>query len=398
MSNDSQRIAGTTTELLKLLSGSDITVAAPAIQETLWKRVYEILPTTDCDAISTVIIVVGSSAHMDLLNKKAFLVAAQRVKPSEGIRKVDPVLDKLNACLGIFHNGFFDAVSKYANFTASSSLVNLFRRDGVVKALMMLMLSPVENIQIAAQTLVGQTFDVDARADCFRALLQNMPQVALAGISEFLQTFVKYAPSAIEACSLSKSLVRCLTDIIEVLCSAHDGLLNDKVFTNHHGDSNPSAALPEFWTLMTKAITIIFKRTPSWAKYFDNEEMIVWMRDALIFCRDLLAQRRVIEASAMSRFHASPTVGDKEMRSNIAKKMIYDLQDFLPELARWLRLTDEELLHQSFSLLQSLLDCFRESDIPPSAPGLAKLNRHIEDARKNDPNSPQTRLDSARLA
>jgi hypothetical protein len=51
--------------------------------------------------------------------------------------------------------------------------------------------------------------------------------------------------------------------------------------------------------------------------------------------------------------------------SRIGKKMIDDLQQFLPELTKWLRLTDEELLHQSFALLQSLLDCFKKPAYDP---------------------------------
>lgn len=75
-----------------------------------------------------------------------------------------------------------------------------------------------------------------------------------------------------------------------------------------------------------------------------------------------------------------------------------DLQPVLPELARWLRLSDEELLHQSFALIQTVLDCFRTTGVPPSEAGLAKLNKHVDDSRKITHGAPRTRLDSTRIA
>jgi len=114
----------------------------------------------------------------------------------------------------------------------------------------------------------------------------------------------------------------------------------------------------------------------------------------------MLAQRRVIESAGVLAAEQASTLKASGSRksSPLGQKMVNDLQEVLPELARWLRLTDEELLHQSFALLQSLLECFRESDIPPAATSIAKLNKHIDDARKKDPKRPQTRLDSTRLS
>lgn len=125
--------------------------------------------------------------------------------------------------------------------------------------------------------------------------------------------------------------------------------------------------------------------------------MTDWMRDALIFCRDLLTQRTTFETAANSRASLTLSVAAERL-SEVGKRMVHDLQGVLPELTRWLRLTDEELLHQSFALLESLLDCFRETGIMPSPSGIAKLTKHINDARKNDPTRPKTRLDATRLS
>ncbi|KAG9315884.1 hypothetical protein JVU11DRAFT_3533, partial [Chiua virens] len=151
---------------------------------------------------------------------------------------------------------------------------------------------------------------------------------------------------------------------------------------------------------MTQAITVIFKRTPLWADYFDIPDMTVWMRDALIFGRDMLAQWRVMESAAIASTEGEPTSLNRKppKLSRVGKRMMNDLQPVLPELARWLRLSDEELLHQSFALIQTVLDCFRTTGIPPSEAGLAKLNKHVDDARKTTQGTPRTRLDSTRIA
>jgi senataxin len=401
LAKDVQDVSTAIIQLCRILACRDANLSVLAIREPLWKKVYKTMQTNDADGIATIISIVARSAHLDQLNKKAFTASVQVSSiPGKAFESVGAMLDTVNRSLAIIQGSFLDALSKYANYNVSSSVLDLLRKPGVVKDVMVLMLSPVEDIQTAAQTLVGQAFDVDVRLDCFRALLENLPDAAFEGIFDFLDTFIQYAPIVPEACSLSKSLVRCLTDIIEVLCASHDGLLHNDQFLKSGEKFNPTVDLPRLWKLMSKSITVIFKRTPLWSAYFENEDMIVWMRDALIFGRDMLAQRRVMEtvASIGSGQPSSLQAVNSRELSKVGKDMVNDLQDVLPELARWLRLTDEELLHQSFSLLQSLLDCFRESHVPPSPAGIAKLNRHIDDARKNDPTRPQTRLDSTRLS
>jgi senataxin len=111
----------------------------------------------------------------------------------------------------------------------------------------------------------------------------------------------------------------------------------------------------------------------------------------------MLAQWRTFESAANSYTASSPSQKPSGQKlSHIGKKMIDELQQFLPELTKWLRLTDEELLHQSFALLQSLLDCFKKTGVQPSEVGVQKLTRHIEGSQNKDAKI-QTRLDSARI-
>lgn len=344
-----------------------------------------------------VISVAAQAAHIDVLTKEGFY---PRTSTKASISAIDDAVGVTNGAILVFRQDFREAISKFANYNTSSASLDLLRRPGMVKDIVMLMLSPVDDFQAGAQALVGQAFDVDVRMDCFRALLENLPDAAFAGILEFLEKFILYATSVPEACSLSKSLVRCLTDVIEVLCSPPDGLLHNQRFLRGGGEAGEGirACLPKLWNLMSRTITVIFKRTPSWSAYFENNIMIEWMRDALIFGRDLLAQRRVIESAALPPTEQSLLQSASPGKlSRVGKIMVDDLQNVLLELTKWLRLTDDELLHQSFSLLQSLLDCFRETHISPSEICLEKLNKHIQNARKKDPKQVQTKLDQRRL-
>ncbi|KAL0961073.1 hypothetical protein HGRIS_014934 [Hohenbuehelia grisea] len=404
---DTKSIVDVVKVLFQVLAKGNAVANPPDIRRQYWKKAYESLRPQDNEGYSLLIRLIGQSAYLDALSKVAFKAALKAASKTHLGGKLAAVadraetsLDEVNQALALIRQGFQLALTKFANAHLSSTVLDLFRMPGVTKNVILLMLSPVDSIQTSAQTLVGAAFDVDGRLDCFRPLLQNMPEQAMQGLHEFLDTFNTYTPMVTEACSLSKSLVRCFTDIIEVLCASPDGLFRNPRFLFPKDGYKPGPELPKLWSLMAKSIALIFKRTPLWATYFESEEMIIWMRDALIFGRDMLAQRMVFETAANSCEDGedSSQQRKKKRASNIGKTMMEDMQELLPELARWLRLTDEELLHQSFALLESLLDCFRTTGIAPSEAGLKKLNKHVVDARTSDPTRPQTRLDASRIA
>ncbi|KAI0785263.1 SEN1 N terminal-domain-containing protein [Abortiporus biennis] len=375
------------------LAKSSTTSVLPSIREQMWKNVYDTIHPSDSDSIAIVFSVLSQISHMDSLSEKAYKNVIAKIPNQQQAKKV---LTTVNHALDVFRRGFEDSVSRFLDFSDSTAMLKLLRQSGVAKDVMKLMFSPVDAMREPPQAVVGLALDVESRSECFKALLSTCPDDALNGMFEFLETFTKYTQIVPEACSVSKSLALCLTDIIDAMCSSPDGLLLKDDFLKSIGDPGHSVQLPKWWNLMTRALSFIFQKTPRWADLVDIEVMILWMRDALIFGRDLLAQRKVIEAASLA-FSPQSSSSNRKL-SRIGKKMVDDLQPVLLELCRWLRLTDEELLHQSFALLQSLLGDFKETRIDPSEAALQKLQKHIGDARKTRPNGPQTRLDSNRLA
>jgi len=385
---DGQDVSTTIIQLSRALSHRDVEITAPDVRKQSWSKIFSSILPNDPHATSTIISVAARFSHLHPLTENAFA----QVLSKQG-SKAKIAFNGVNGALTALRTGYSEVISKYANYNSPAATEALLRQSGVAKDVTILMLCPSEDLQGAAQALVGQAFDADVRVECFHAMLRNLTSDALEGIFAFLETFKTYATTVPEACDTSKALVRCLTDIIEVLCSSPDSLLLDDEFSRSDKGTGLRLALPKFWTLMTESISVIFRRTPAWSVYFETEDMIRWMRDALIFGRDMLAQWRTFESAAVSSSSQKPS---GRALSRIGKKMIDDLQQFLPELTKWLRLTDEELLHQSFALLQSLLDCFKKTGVRPSEIGVQKLTRHIKGSQNKDAKV-QTRLDSTRI-
>ena len=391
--NDTRDVADAIARLSKRLTDSEQEIVVPTIRSQIWKETHDKLGGSDVDGLAVIITVQSSAAHMDSLAQKPFRDLAKKV----GGNVIENTITGIDNALATFRSGFLDAVSKFANCTASSVVLDLLKTPGTIHDIMALMLSPIEDHQTAAQTLVGQAFDVDVRQDCFRALLENLPHASFNGIFDVLEQFIRYAALVPEACNLSKSIVRCMTDVIEVLCSSENGLLRRPLYLKKTVEGRCTAEdLPKWWKLMARSISVIFRRTPGWSLFFGAKEMVEWMRDALIFGRDMLAQWRVIESAALVASPEAATLKPGQM-SRLGRRMVGDLKEVLVELGRWLRLTDEELLYQSFALLETLLGCFKDTGISPPEEAIKKFTKTINDAKNKDPNRPQTRLDAPRI-
>ncbi|KAI0720479.1 SEN1 N terminal-domain-containing protein [Cerioporus squamosus] len=387
---DVRRVAAAVTSLCSASSDTAVP-SGPLIHERVWKNIYEGIEGNDSQAIALLLSVLHHVAHMDDLKPVAF---EDTFKKSKTPTALQASLVAVNTALSVLRTGFRDVLGRYTDLSPASAAVGLLGQDDVVKHVICLMFSPVEALQEAAQGLVALAYDVDGRLDSFRALLERCPGASFSGIIYCLQTYNQYATVVPEACSLSQALARCLTDVIDCLCSRASGLLVQDSYLKAAG-AVLEENIPKWWHLMTDALCVIFAHTPKWARFFENEEMVLWMRDALIFGRDLLAQRRILEAGALARKDAGGGTGRK--LTGVGKKMVDDLQQVLFELTKWLRLTDEELLHQSFALLETLLECFRETETRPRPETFHRIQRHIDDARKNDPNRMKSRLDSTRV-
>lgn len=361
-----------------------------SFRQNAWKTFYS---TTRTPAgIANFVLLVSKVAYLDPVRSDVF---ANNWAFPPG----DNLIKEINQAIPILQTGLSSLISTFSDYNVSDGAIDILQRPGVGKAVTLLLLSPVEEYHIAAKTLIGLAFDVDGRMECFRSLLENLADEALDGILEFLSTFHQYAATMPEASNISAALVRCFADILDILCASPDGLLLNFHFLRPKEPAGPSSLMPKFWKMLTKSLCIIYSRASMWAQYNDTTNMVLWMRDALILARDVLKQWRVIEKASNASKYDSMKPSKRDETSSIGRQMIESLQDFLPELIKWLRLTDEELLHQSFSLLQGLFDLMRETHVRPSEQALEKLSKHVEGALRTDSTTREqkTRLDQGRL-
>ena len=371
-------------------AGKSPTIFPPfSIKTKFWEAFYSTLEKTrDPNAITDLVLIAAKIAHIDQL--KPFVFKECKVPD------FFEYLHNVNVGLRTIQGGVLSTVSNFVGQCVSINGLDVLRNHHVGEAVILLLLSPVSDLHLAGVTLVGFSFDVDGRLECLRALLENLADQALDGIFRFLQTFLEFASFLVEACSLSTTLVRCFADVLDVLCSSPGGLTHNAIFLRSEDSDGPAARIPQFWSLLTRSLSRIYNRCPIWAEFIDTSDMVTWMRDALILARDVVKQWRVLETASNSYVKA-PSKPSSARLSPVGKRMVESLQEFLGELARWLRLTDEELLHQSFSLLQSLFDILKETHLKPSEVALSKLKKYVDQKAGQGPHTRRSRLDTGRL-
>ncbi|PPQ66263.1 hypothetical protein CVT24_007281 [Panaeolus cyanescens] len=353
----------------------------------LWDQIYLGDDSRSPQLFSMAIRLAGKVYHLFSLRPNIF-------KPLETVASnVTSVVDQFNASLKSLHGGLGQLIMNFTNYSVSNDAISLLQQDEVLQSVVLMMLSHSNQLESAAKAVVGLAYDVDGRTECFRALLERYPKETMKAMMDYLSHFYQSAIKAPEACDSSAALVRCFADILDVLCAQSDGLLRQTTFLLTSDADGPAARLPKFWRLLAKALSAIYDRTPMWSSYVSTPEMVSWMRDALILARDVLTQWRVIENAVNSYKSQDPGP------LRVGKDMIGDLQDFLPAVVKWLRLTDEELLHQSFSLLQNVLDVMKETDVQPWEKSLTKLRNFVTSAQESDSKKRElrTRLDTGRL-
>ncbi|WVF66821.1 hypothetical protein IAT40_001563 [Kwoniella sp. CBS 6097] len=355
-------------------------------KKSLWSMAYDALSPSDPAGVAILLRSIAPFAHLELLDRQRSWThegLEEVVKKEEWVNSVRAV----NAAIKTARESFPRAVESTAMQADPDVVKALWRQPGVPKAIISLLLSPDDEIHTPIITLIQQTFDdVDDRGDCFRAVLQHCPDVAMDGLNEFLRTFVQTASITPESCSLAKWLVRCFHDVLEALCrrsGSSEPLLQDNDFLTSYADGRSMAKrLEELWHLMTTSLALIFKRTLDWAPHFENEVMVDWMRDALIFGRQMTDHIRAFEGAILGQSGSRPedSVPESPIKvTSVGRKMTRQVEMVLTDLILWLRLTDVETLFQTHQLIKTILVRISRSSTDISKnPALEKTLQEID--------------------
>jgi senataxin len=316
------------------------------IRRELWTMAYNSVLPNDPSGVAIFMTAIASSSHIELLDRQR---AWKGDDLTQSISREDWVdgVRAINAGVQAIRSNFSHAIESIAMQSDPTVLASLWKIPGIAKAATILLLSPADNIHDPILSLISQSFEADERGDCFRELLKRYPDQAVDGLCEFLSNFINIARISPESCSLAKWLVRCFTDIIEALCQGSDTadpLLSSSSFlSTFAGGKSMPRRLQDLWQLMTTSLAVIFKRTQAWAPLFDNDVMIDWMRDAIIFGRQMTEHTRIFEAAVLGRSESAYSGGTGESPSRVTrtgKDLVSKLHVVLVELVSWLRLTE----------------------------------------------------------
>lgn len=342
------------------------------IVQALWDRTYDLIRPTDNRAIGILLRSVSRSCHLEKITSKTWsikTVARQQMQAAN--LAMDTSRDRLIPLINILVED------------RTEHLIEFLSLPGMAECIVLLLLSPVEAIHNTAQALVKEAFDITTRRDCFRSLLLLFPDATLKGIIQGIRAFTRCSAVLPEACGMAKRVVRCLSDVIDVLGGATDGLLRDTTFLASSDSAGVRQRLASFWKLMCNALAVLFRRTPDWANYFENDEMTEWMRDAVLFGEDMLVNVRTFEMVASGQMISS-TAGSPTKTSSIGQSMITALNEPLEELIAWLRLNDEDLLTSSFNLVKLMVDRFTRSGIRIRSSTVVKLKKATAKTERKD--------------
>lgn len=361
-----------------------------------WERMRSSLLATDADGYAFFIRIISQSANLVPLHLQQISVVDGRnvnVTP-ETVR----LLKGIKAAIIGIHAAFEDTVLRFVNQSSESTILKFCNRSDVAPYLLFLLCSPIEELSSGAQTLLGEAYNVAGRTECLRTLLENHCHPTVEAMISHLEKFVEVARTYIECVAFAKILVRCYTDVLEVLSSRGSGLLFDEKFKS----KNKSAmkALSRLWKSMCQAAGIIIDRTPQWARRYSSNDMVPWMRDAIMFANELIAQRRIFESAIVTAVDSSASISASPSKiSSDGAQMMTSFGAILSPLGSWLRLTNQELLDRSYNLLIDLFDAFKETKVVPEDQDLKtvedtiqRLSTRLEKALKNPDQDSQKNL------
>ncbi|MBW0473616.1 hypothetical protein O181_013331 [Austropuccinia psidii MF-1] len=352
--------------------------------KSLWTRLYKVAndhsPTNAflAKACSLLIRSLSCCAHIDCLDNISWLPHGQ---PSNSY--LEPTITALNITMKTIRAPLVDALMDLVDSTFGSKLVSmLFKQPSVIRAIAVLIFSPNDGIHTSALALVRQWSDCTSRLDCFRVLLSKGQTAAFEGLLISLKTTELYTKILPDAMRLARRFVRCMTDVLEVLCSRSDGLLRDGTFLQHVKDSN----ILQFWELMCSSVSNIFSRTPHWSKFWQTSEMTDWMRDALIFAEQLLEEFQTFETVTNNLYGAS-RVENVSRDTALQSQMVDSFMGPTESLLNWLRLTEPDLLDRSTRVLVQMLEKMGRFRRPLKSVIVDKLARYIERNTTEKPNA-----------
>lgn len=351
--------------------------AVIAFSSMIWDRSFACLEATDLRGIAIVLRGASPTCHFEKLSGSVFAIRDLIRPQMKALNKaLELTRDKLTPLL----MGLVDERPEV--------LDSFLRSDGISEHITLLLCSPIEEIHNAAQGIVKQTFDVTTRREVFRSLLWQDPDRTIQGLFTGLKGFEIGSTTLPETSGMAKRLVRCLSDIIDVLCATSDGLLRDSTFTARAMNDVFRRRLAKVWSQMCKVMALLFRQTPKWANFLQPDDMTDWMREALLFGTDLVKEFDTLTMAVAGSLSGQILAEGSQLGvldvNVISLQLIADLNAPLEDLLGWLRLNDLDLLDSTVDLIRAMLGLFGRSTAELQPKIVDRILQVIERASRKD--------------
>ncbi|KFY39978.1 hypothetical protein V495_05661 [Pseudogymnoascus sp. VKM F-4514 (FW-929)] len=207
----------------------------------------------------------------------------------------------------------------------------------------------------AAVALIKAVTDTDTRKEAISALLERFmdtPLMALACAARRINEFRTFAAVP--------KVLKTGRDVLDGLCNPQSGLLRSKAsFTQKE-----QISLRTWWTEQWQAIGTSFQMVEQWSKYYDNDVLINFCRDAMEYAESLFEEYSIV-ANVLSNVTGDTIPASKEGMSLAAarKTVLRQPCDATTSLVKWLRLKDQYLVSTVVSLVSKILRRLGEFDL-----------------------------------
>jgi senataxin len=314
------------------------------VATVLWSKMYELTSSTLLDGIPAAMQGLRRFAHLPVPGGRAW--SHEGLEFWKEDQKWAQSVTTLRSTMKAMKDAFGTNVTTAISVADNNRLKRLWRVQDFPQLIMHLLLCSDADVHDAIIGIIQTTYeDVDSRVDCIRSMFTMYPIESIKALIDFLNNWnndVRDMPTAVET---ARWVVRCFTDIIDVLCRQTNVttgfvFLSDEIFLQTtFGGRKMTDYLLDLWNAMTSSLANIFKLTSRWAPFFDNQEMVDWMQDALIFGRLLVEETQNFEA-AITDTHDQRGQSQGANTGSSASELVDHLEPVLENLLAWLRLTE----------------------------------------------------------
>lgn len=236
-----------------------------------------------------------------------------------------------------------DIVDRMTEFKPEQ-LDALFRQPAAASGIISLLFSSSEETRSSVIELLKVITGQEERRDALQDILKNHYKHVLVGLSDSCRQVTRkriFAPAS--------SMIRTLTDIVDVLCNSQDGLLRSRNF-----EQGEEGVTMNFWKNLWSTLTMFFATTEAWSNLgvYQKELMKDFCRDVMQFADHLFDQCSVF-ASALDPWTQGGEGKPKD--DELLRELLRLPASTMIEAKKWLRLRDEYLSSKSVTLIGKLL-------------------------------------------